>query len=478
MVTTTKQIFENNPLIFGINLSELDDRLDCAWFNPIIEDKLESLRTNRRAYRKLSKLKIVSDVSGGKRLPGGTVVLDSELNLIPYVRAMDIKNLKVNLDPALKIPKEIHQKIQNYQLQKDDIVITIVGTIGEVGILEESVDVCDFTENIARVRIKDSSVLPQFLLHFLNSEFGKMQTERFSVGSLQYKLSLQSCRNIEVYIPFTNDTYDVSQQKKILNEVYSILRVAEDKRQESIRLIKEANEVVVQRIGLALPVTQNQYTHYFEQELDEETSSRLDTLFNNPLREELLNTLKKYPHKILSQLIQPQGNSRIISSDFYRLVELEQIDEKTGRIVETKEVPELGSEKVLLKLNSIIITKLQPEGGKIAIVIKEFDGCVGSSELLPFELKSSVVTLDYLWAVLRSGYVLKQWEFELTGSSRMRIGPNEINNTIIPVPDTEVQNEIVAEIKDKIYKSDKLFVEVESLFGQAKEKFEKLLVEN
>src|SRR3990167_6912822 len=134
MVTITKTIYEKSPLVFGLGLTDSDNRLDCAWFNPVAEDKIEQLRTKNNTARKLVKLRMLADVSGGKRLPKGAVIQESETSVIPYVRGMDVKNLKVNIDTAAKITKEIHQEIQNYQLKKDDLVITIVGTIGEVGI--------------------------------------------------------------------------------------------------------------------------------------------------------------------------------------------------------------------------------------------------------------------------------------------------------------------------------------------------------
>ncbi|MDO8515442.1 MAG: restriction endonuclease subunit S [bacterium] len=475
MATTSKIIFGRTPLTFGINLTDLDDRLDCAWFNPIFENKLEELRTTKKSNRKLTKLKVVADVNGGKRLPKGTAIQESEMSVVPYIRATDVKNLKVNVDHAARITKDLHQGIQNYQLKKDDVVITIVGTIGVAGILEKEVEVCDFTENIARVRVKDVNILPRFLLHFLDSEFGQMQTERFSVGSLQYKLSLQSCRNIEIYLPTLNDNFDIDEQKKILDSVYSIFEKADVHKKTGQQLINEAQSIVTERIGLSL-VEENAVSRIFEVDLEDDPFARLDVLFNNPLREKLLSILSKYPNKKLGELTKPQRESKIVPSDYYRLVELEQIDENTGRIIEVKEVPELGSEKILLRTNSVLISKLQPEKGKVVIVDSKFDGCVGSSELIPLVLDSDEVSIEYLWAILRSDYVLKQWEYELTGSSRMRIGPNEINNTVIPIPDQRVQKEIVEEIRDRVEKSDNELNEARQLFSEARNLFSSLLL--
>ncbi|OGK35547.1 hypothetical protein A3F60_02435 [Candidatus Roizmanbacteria bacterium RIFCSPHIGHO2_12_FULL_39_8] len=475
MATTNKTIFEKIPLTFGVNLADEDDRLDCAWFNPIFENKIEELRTAKKSNRKLTKLKGVADVDGGKRLPKGTVIQESETSIIPYIRATDVKNLKVNVDGAAKITKDIHQGIQNYQLKKDDVVITIVGTIGGVGILEKEVEVCDFTENIARVRMKDENVLSRFLLHFLDSEFGQMQMDRFSVGSLQYKLSLKSCRNIEVYLPLSNDNFDISEQKKILDLVYSIFNKVEVHRKTGQRLIDEVRSVIVKKIGLPL-VEENAESSIFEADLEDNPFARLDALFNNPLRKKLLSILSKYPNKKLGKLTRSQKENKIAPTDYYRLVELEQIDENTGRITEVREVSELGSAKILLRNGSILISKLQPEKGKVVIVNSEFDGCVGSSELIPLVLDSSEVSAEYLWAILRSDYVLKQWEYELTGSSRMRIGSNEINNTVIPIPDPTLQKEIVEELKDRIAKSDNELNEAMQLFNEARNLFSRLLL--
>lgn len=476
MATTNKQIFETNPLTYGVTIAEKDDRLDCAWFNPVVEDEIEHLRNNKRSDRELAKLRIVADVNGGKRLPKGTVISESDQNDIPYVRVIDVKDLRVNLDTAIRIPKNIHQVIQKHQLKKDDIVITIVGaTIGKVGILNEYMDVCDFTENVARIRVENDSVLPQFLLHFLDSKFGRMQTERLSVGSSQFKLSLQSCRNLEIYLPFFEGSFDSIRQKNILQEVYAIFKQIDGKTKQRNRLINDSKNVVMKKIGLAITIVNDGYT--FIRNISHDPRSRLDALFNNPLREHLINLLQQYPNRLLGKLIKQQKRDKLIPSDYYRLVELEDIDEDIGRITHHREVPELGSEKILLKADNILISKLQPEKGKIVIVNNQFDGCVGSSELLPFIVNSTEISLDYLWAVLRSDYVLKQWEYSLTGSSRMRIGISELGETIIPVPTKNLQAEIVEEITGKIAESDELLKEIESLKNHANEVFLKLLIE-
>ena len=44
MVDNSKQILGDKPLVYGVTLSEKSDRLDCAWFNPIVKNRIEALK--------------------------------------------------------------------------------------------------------------------------------------------------------------------------------------------------------------------------------------------------------------------------------------------------------------------------------------------------------------------------------------------------------------------------------------------------
>ena len=466
MQMTELRKLQDAPLTFTVDLSTEADRLDCAWFDPSVQTRIDKFRNKKGINRQLVRLESIAKVSGGKRLPKGTVIQENDLNTIPYIRACDVQDQKINLNSAMKLPGNIHQQVQNYQLQKNDLVLTIAGTIGEVGILEEKVEVCDFSENVARIRINQKSILPEFILHSLNCEYGKIQTNRFKAGCLQYKLSLNSCKNILVYIPHDGQNFDIKEQQKILDYVLNLHTKAEQKIKQANKLISEANSIVVKKLKIPLP---DEFDgSIYRCKLNDDRTERLDALFHNPFLENLISNIKNYDHRVLGSLIEKQSSESISPSDHYRLVDLEQIDELTGRIKYSKEVIELGSHKIPLHSKHLLIAKLQPENGKVVVVSQDYEGAVGSSELIPFSLKSSDISLDYLWAVLRSDYVLKQWAYMLTGSSRMRIGLTEINQTIVPIPDKQTQNEIVATISGLIMESDRCLKESDGLLEQAK----------
>lgn len=466
--------FEKEPLVFGISLDESSDRLDCVWFNPVINKKIEEIK-NKSKNKKSIKLSQVSKISGGKRLPKDTVLFEDENHYIPYVRGVDVKNLKINLGSSHKLTKEIHKTIQNYQLKKNDIVVSIVGTIGNIGMLNQDVEVCDFTENIARLRLEDKKILHKYLLYYLDSDLAKIQFKKFSVGSLQYKLSLNSLRNnINFLVPMENNGYSDKQQQEILNKIETSFFKAEELNRKADNLILEAKNVISKNLKIAVPI---------EKKLDVFGSNlggnkeRLDALFNNPLLSELKENIMKYDGwDLLENIIDFEKDKKVVPSEFYNLVELRNIDDKIGEIVSFKEVSELGSSKILLKKNTLLISKLQPEQGKIVIVSDKSDGKVASSELIPVKLKSDKVSLEYLWVILRSEYTLKQWAYSLTGSSRMRVGKEEINKTVIPIPNEEVRNKIVSETIGFLTEAKRLKKESNEKKLKAKKDFVNILL--
>ena len=293
--------------------------------------------------------------------------------------------------------------------------------------------------------------------------------KRYAAGSSQFKLSLNSCRNILVYIPYNANGYDSKTQQEIVNEVERLYQESFQRKKTATELTERANSVVVEKLGIPLPDEESGVV--FTNVIQVNSESRLDVLFNSPVRESILSNLWEYPHRTLGDLTKPQYEEPITPCDYYRLVELDKINEDTGTVTSAKEVPILGSDKIKFKANNILVSKLQPEKGKIVIVPTEYDGAVGSSELVPLTLESTEVSLKYLWAVLRSQYVLKQWEYALVGSSRMRIGSTELRQTIIPVPDKDIQNKIVTEIEDMLLKRDVLLDESNRLSEEAEQLF-------
>lgn len=96
------------------------------------------------------KLGEVATVLGGKRIPAGRNLLAEDTGH-KYIRVSDMKNGSVLTDELLYVPKDIYPSISRYIICKEDIYITVAGTIGRVGKVPAEIDGANLTENADRL---------------------------------------------------------------------------------------------------------------------------------------------------------------------------------------------------------------------------------------------------------------------------------------------------------------------------------------
>lgn len=156
------------------------------------------------------------DVKGGKRLPKGAS-LTNQKNTHPYIRVRDLGKRKIlNLTDEYEYVDDITQKqIARYIVSAGDIVISIVGTIGLVGIVGKSLDNANLTENCVKL-VNINGLDRNFLYYYLLSTFGQAEINRGTVGAVQPKLPIKNIQALNIHYP------NISEQIKIGNLLSSI----------------------------------------------------------------------------------------------------------------------------------------------------------------------------------------------------------------------------------------------------------------
>ena len=162
------------------------------------------------------KLGDVATVKGGKRLPKGTNLITTP-NSHPYIRVRDLNNqstLELN-DDFEYVDDETQKSISRYIVGAGDIVLSIVGTIGLVAIVGESLHKANLTENCVKLTQLDG-VDRDYLYYFLKSGLGQAEIAKGTVGAVQAKLPIKNIQDIDVVLP------DISTQQKISSILRSI----------------------------------------------------------------------------------------------------------------------------------------------------------------------------------------------------------------------------------------------------------------
>lgn len=148
-----------------------------------------------------AKIKDFADVKGGKRLPKGKQLV-KEPNNHPYIRIRDLGKTKyLQLTSEYEyVDDETQQSISRYIVNKGDILISVVGTIGLIGIVGATLDGANQTENCDKI-INITGVMPEYLYYYLNSNFGQDEIRKGTVGAVQPKLPLKNVQDISVFYP-------------------------------------------------------------------------------------------------------------------------------------------------------------------------------------------------------------------------------------------------------------------------------------
>jgi type I restriction enzyme S subunit len=149
----------------------------------------------------IKKLSDFCEIKGGKRLPKGNDLNDVK-NGNPYIRVADMtKDKYIVLNESFQfVSNEIQKSISRYIVQTGDIIISIVGTIGLVNIVDSTLLKANLTENCYRLT-NFKIVHNDYLYYYLVSSFGKKEIESRTVGGVQAKLPMYNVQSLPVVLP-------------------------------------------------------------------------------------------------------------------------------------------------------------------------------------------------------------------------------------------------------------------------------------
>ncbi len=155
------------------------------------------------------KLDDVCEVKSGKRLPVGKQLINSKTKH-PYIRVRDLVNGTIDLNDLLYLDEQTFEQISRYTITKDDLYISIVGSIGLVGFVPDNISGANLTENCAKLT-NFKKITKEWMYYFLNSSIGQEQIKKLIVGTTQGKLALFRIKDMSVFFP------SLSEQKCIID---------------------------------------------------------------------------------------------------------------------------------------------------------------------------------------------------------------------------------------------------------------------
>ena len=140
---------------------------------------------------------------------------------IPFIRGQEISDKSISSNKKLfecYISEKRYDELKkNYGVpQKNDILITAVGTIGNLYLVKNNQKFYFKDGNIIWIKDIEKNVFPKFLYYFMKSPYFNKQIQNSLIGAVQKALTIDMLSKIEIDLP------PLEVQKQIGNFLYSL----------------------------------------------------------------------------------------------------------------------------------------------------------------------------------------------------------------------------------------------------------------
>ena len=229
-------------------------------------------------------------------------------------------------------PIEYTNSIEKYILKENDLLMSLTGNVGRVGLISKTMLPAALNQRVACLRTIDSLISKEYVFQFLNSDLFEQSAIRSSNGVAQKNLSTDWLKKVEITYP------SVEQQELITSTLNLIERLICCRKEQN----KKLNELV---------------------------KSRFNEMFGDPVFNEMRWRRCKLKDISIGKLAYGSGASAIDFSGL-RYIRITDIDE-CGNLKLDKKSPSHYDEKYLLNTGDILFARSGATVGKTFLYSKE-----------------------------------------------------------------------------------------------------------
>ncbi|WP_055073846.1 N-6 DNA methylase [Pseudanabaena sp. 'Roaring Creek'] len=391
-----------------------------------------------------------------------------------YVRGKDVKPFFVMDDDNNYIPEKDYIRLSKYKLLKNDILVSVVGTIGNSSIVTDEVLPAMFSCKSTVLRIKDE-YFPKYLLTYLNTETGKGFLLRKTRGAIQVGLNLDDLKTLLIYIP------SIDFQKFVAHLVDASKYCLD----QSKLFYQQAEDLLLSELGLKdwQPTDENIAVKSFSASFG--TSDRLDAEYYQPKYDQLYSLLKATSLQKGWELKRLESLSSVFKygvSDALEYIEsgvpfLRIADLQKYRFSESdlKFISHDAAKKysATVQTGDVLISRSGTLG--LAIVIPEYlNNAIYGSYFILTRPDQNLINPKYLAFYLNSLAGKLQTEQANTGGIQTNLTIPVLESLLIMCPPLDIQQRLV----DKVNQSYEAQDQSKQLLEIAKTGVEKAIEEN
>ncbi|MAJ97419.1 MAG: hypothetical protein CMI56_02275 [Parcubacteria group bacterium] len=352
---------------------------------------------------------------------------------VRYLRSKDIKNyFLVDNDPVF-VSKEYFNKQKRSHIFGENILISIMGNVGDITITPKDFDTC--IANRAVCILKNININPYFLFAYLISDVANLNIERLKTGGVQERINLEILQTLPIPI-----SQDENLNKKIEDFVVSAHKVNE----QSKKSLSEAEQMLLKEINLEGYKASDEgvAVRNFSEAL---ADNRFDAEYWQPDYDVILDTLSVYKKGVSTigdEFKQIKNNFKKDKEKEYNYIEIGDVNVSTGEVEHNSvigaELP--ANAKIKFGKRQLITSKVRPNRGATAI-LDNHEGYIGSGAFTVLTEQESI-NLETLMVYLKTQPIRELLLRYNTGTSYPVITDADVLKLPIPLIDKSVQKKI------------------------------------
>ncbi|EIQ8817710.1 restriction endonuclease subunit S [Campylobacter coli] len=389
------------------------------------------------------------------KMTGGATPLGADYpdKGIPFLRVQNIMQNYFNVEDIVYISQQDDEYLKRSRLKFNDVLLTITGiSYGKSAVVERDLVGANINQHSVKIEVKN--INPYFLSTFLNSKFGKLQSDKKITGVTRPALDYQSIKKFLIPI------FPMEFQLEIQNLVKDSHKALE----ESKELYKKAEETLYLELGLD---SKNPLQSLLDSKTNNPTKSlnisihtlkesflktgRLDSEYYQSKYEDIEKFIKSYPngYDSFSNIINNKDtNFTPKNNENYSYIELANIG-NNGNISEP--ISDLGKNlptraRRIVSKGDVIISSIEGSLSSCALITQEFDKHLVSTGF--FVLNSKLLNGETLLVMFKSQIFQEYLKKFPSGTILCAINKEELSKILIPKIDPTTQEKIAKYIQE------------------------------
>ncbi|XRP96259.1 restriction endonuclease subunit S [Methanocaldococcus sp. 16A] len=424
-----------------VNVSELEGelRLDAEYYDPswiMLQEKIENLNHD-----------FLYNLASNKYSTFNPKLYDKfyyiEISNVDLITGdFEVETLPSHLAPSRA------KKI----VEKNDILISTVrpNRNAVAFIFEVKQKPLVASTGFCKLKIISNRIKPCYLFILFKTKYYRDLLVRKTTATMYPAISEDDIMNLKIPIP--SDTFQKFIEKLVLK--------AYEERQKAEQLYKQAEEILLEELGLKnwKPKTKKIKIGNIEFVEDENISirnlseviraDRLDAEYWEPKYDEIEELIKNYKNgysTISKEFLHKTDKLKVDKEKYYNYVEISSVNISTGDFspsyLRGEDLP--ANAKLKLDKNDLLVSKVRTYRKGIALIKKTYPNLIGSTAFVVLhEKENKKINIETLFVFLRTD-IFSLWSYKFyTGTTYPTLTDEDILNLPIPLIEPQIQQKI------------------------------------